>query len=491
MDKTKHYDVAIVGYGPTGVTLANLLLKLGLKVLVIEREAQILQLPRAIRFDAECMRVFQTIGISEELLKEVAPGPGMKFLDADGNRLITWERPVAKGNQQWSAAYRTHQPHLEKVLRDNIVQHPLLDLRLRHEVYQVEQTTDHCILAFENLAQGTLDQASADYVVGCDGTRSLIRRLIGTTYTDLKLNSQWLVVDFIADEEAYDLGDYSIQFCDPKRPMSYIKGTGQRRRWEIMVMPGDDIPQLTQPESIWSLLSGYIDPAQVSIERAAVYTFHALLANNWVKARLLIAGDAAHQTPPFMGQGMAAGIRDAANLAWKLHQVIRQQKDSGLIQSYFSERHAHVAEFIEGAVKFGKVIQNYCQDVEYQAQTAQLKNFITPIPKLGKGFYQGQYLQAGFISPQFMLGTQQRSDDLVGYKFALLVDEQSIATFNDLNYLNSASIRVIPTTAEISAWLKQHKAIAALIRPDRYIFGFVTDQNNLDTLLQEAGMPID
>lgn len=491
MENTKHYDIAIVGYGPTGVTLANLLLKLGLNVLVIEREAAILQLPRAIRFDAECMRVFQTLGIAAELLKEVAPGPGMKFQDAEGNLMITWERPVGKGNQQWSAAYRTHQPDLEKVLRANIAQHPLLDLKLRHELYQVNQFADHCQLAFEDLSNGSLHQATADFVVGCDGTRSLIRRLIGTTYTDLKLHTQWLVVDFIVNADAEDLGDYSIQFCDPKRPMSYIKGTGQRRRWEIMVMPEDDLSHLTQADTIWSLLADYIAPTQAKIERAAIYTFHALLANQWVQDRLIIAGDAAHQTPPFMGQGMAAGIRDAANLAWKLQQVIHHQQDRALIQSYFSERHAHVAEFIQGAVKFGKIIQNYCAGTEYQAQAASLKNFVTPVPQLGVGFYQQHHPHTGFISPQFVIDNQQLSDDLVGYKFALFVDEQHAALLQTFNFLNLELLHLLVVDGEISAWLRENNAIAALIRPDRYIFGFAENKAMLQGLLNEAGIQRD
>ncbi|SPL70742.1 bifunctional 3-(3-hydroxy-phenyl)propionate/3-hydroxycinnamic acid hydroxylase [Acinetobacter stercoris] len=491
MEHSKHYDIAVVGYGPTGVTLANLLLKQGLSVLVIEREANILQLPRAIRFDAECMRVFQTIGITEQLLQEIAPGPGMKFQDASGELLITWERPVEKGNQQWSSAYRVHQPDLEKVLRDHIVDHPLLDLKLRHDVYKVDQSSEYCSIYYEDLSKGTLHQAQAKFVIGCDGARSLIRRLIGTTFDDLNLHSQWLVVDFIANEKENDLGDYSIQYCDPKRPMSYIKGTGQRRRWEIMVMPEDDLKNLTQDEKIWSLLESYIQPEQATIERAAIYTFHALLAKNWVKDRLIIAGDAAHQTPPFMGQGMAAGIRDAANLAWKLQQVIQDQQDISLIQSYFTERYSHASEFIQGAVQFGKIIQNYCEDIEFQVQTAKLKNFITPIPKLGAGFYCPEHHQAGFISPQFLVENQKLSDDLVGYQFSLVMRDTSILSSSELQHLQAEyaeQMTVLAPDAAISDWLQAEQAVAAIIRPDRYIFGFAQDRDSLIQLLEHAGI---
>lgn len=486
MDFQNNYDVALVGYGPTGVTLANLLIKLGLSVLVIEREPAILQLPRAIRFDAECMRVFQTIGITETLLEEIAPGPGMKFEDADGNLLITWERPTTKGIHQWSSAYRIHQPDLEAVLRDNIKDHTLLDLKLRHEVFKIDENPEHCTLYYENLSNGTLHQATVKYVVGCDGARSLVRRLIGTTFEDLNLHSKWLVVDFIAQNDERDLGDYSIQFCDPKRPMSYIKGTGQRRRWEIMVKPEDDVQQLASAESIWSLLEKYIRPEDAIIERSAVYTFHALIAKKWCKNRLIIAGDAAHQTPPFMGQGMAAGIRDAANLAWKISEAISSQ-NSDMIESYHSERISHVEEFIHGAVSFGKIIQNYCEDAEYQQQVNQLKNFITPTPRLGEGFYQAGNEPNGQIAPQFMLNGNVLSDDIIGYQYALLIHPEFKHLISELNLDNIDNLTVIKAeTAETLKWLQDHQSMAILVRPDRYVFGQADTPQNLDHLLKAA-----
>ena len=487
MELKQYYDVAIVGYGPTGVTLANLLVQQGLKVLVVERESGILQLPRAIRFDAECMRVFQTIGISERLQQELEPGPGMKFVDADGNLLITWERPTQKGAQQWSSAYRIHQPDLEAILRQHVEDHPLLTIKLRHEVYKIDEHSNSCELYFENLTNGTLEQATAKYVVGCDGARSLIRRLIGTTFEDLNLHSRWLVIDFITKNNVNDLGDYSIQYCDPQRPMSYIKGTGRRLRWEIMVMPEDDVQNLIRPETIWNLLKDYIQPENAEIERAAVYTFHALLAKQWHKNRLIIAGDAAHQTPPFMGQGMAAGIRDAANLAWKLKALILDDHTFELAESYHSERISHVKEFIQGAVSFGKIIQNYCSDQEYQQQVSQLKNFITPMPKLGVGFLQSTDEGNGQIAPQFILDKTTLSDDSIGYNFSLFVSPAYLSQIEELQLNNIETLKItVAQQAEISDWLNQHQAHAILVRPDRYIFGKASTQQSIEQLIKAA-----
>lgn len=487
MQSTQEYDIAIVGYGPTGVTLANLLVQQGLKVLVIEREANILQLPRAIRFDAECMRVFQTIGIADDLERQLELGPGMKFVDAADNLLITWERPTQKGMHQWSSAYRIHQPDLEAVLRKHVEHHPLLTLKLRHEVYKVDESTQDCVIYFENLANGQLLQAKAKYIIGCDGARSLIRRLIGTTFEDLNLHSRWLVVDFLTKNNVNDLGDYSIQYCNPQRPMSYIKGTGARLRWEIMVMPDDDIRNLTATETIWGLLKEYIQPENADIERAAVYTFHALLAKQWQKNRLIIAGDAAHQTPPFMGQGMAAGIRDAANLAWKLKALIHDEDHLAGLESYHSERISHVKEFIQGAVNFGNIIQNYCADHEYQQQVSQLKNFITPSPKLGHGFMQSADESNGQIAPQFILKNQVLSDDVCGYQFALFVTPHLADQVEDLQLNDLDGFKVIyAVQPDILNWLHAHQADAILVRPDRYIFGKAGEQQSIKQLLEAA-----
>lgn len=487
MELKQNYDVAIIGYGPTGVTLANLLVKQGLSVLVIEREKDILQLPRAIRFDAECMRIFQSIGITEKLKNDLAPGPGMKFVDAQGNLLITWERPIQKGIHQWSSAYRIHQPDLEDVLRHHVSDHPLLTLKLGHEAYKIDENEENCTIFFEHLSQGTLHQSSAKYVIGCDGARSLVRKLIGTTFEDLNLHSRWLVVDFITKNSSNDLGDYSIQFCDPERPMSYIKGTGQRLRWEIMVMPNDNVQNLTQPAMIWSLLKNYIQPENAEIERAAVYTFHALLAKQWCKNRLIIAGDAAHQTPPFMGQGMAAGIRDAANLSWKIKALIEGDIDHNFIESYHSERISHVKEFIQGAVSFGKIIQNYCADHEFQQQVSQLKNFITPTPKLGAGFLLNHAESSGQIAPQFILENNILSDDIAGYQFCLFAMPELKSQIKALEIDQIKQLKVIYAHSEdISNWLKSHNTTAILVRPDRYIFGQITEKLNLEQLMKAS-----
>lgn len=478
------HDVAIIGCGPAGATLANLLAQRGLSVLVLEREAEIYSLPRAIHFDGECMRVFQAIGVAETLRPQLLVSPGMKFVDADGRVLIDWSRPQQVGPQGWHPSYRFHQPVFEAVLRQRMATHANITLRLRHDVFSIEPSADGVRLRVEDMRNGHLYDTSARYVVGCDGARSLVRRFMGTELDDLKSHERWLVLDVLLKRPRPDLGDHSIQFCDPRRPSTYVRGVGDRRRWELMLMPGDDPATITRPEHVWPLLARWVTPDDATLERPAVYTFHSVVARGWRNGRLLIAGDAAHQTPPFMGQGMCAGVRDAANLAWKLADVVQGVAPDALLDSYETERSPHVREFIETAVRLGGIIQatDPAQVARRNAEmTASPQVFHTPQPALGPGAHDGGAL-AGRIAPQPLFDDGSRFDDAVGYRYALVVqpDLQAAATA-----LAGARAVVVPATnAPLQAWLAGFDAAAVLVRPDRYVAGTATDEATLRTLLQ-------
>ena len=470
------HDVAVVGLGPTGATLANLLALEGMKVLVLERDADIFALPRAVHFDAECMRVFQTIGLSDALLPNLFVGPGMKFVNADGKLLIDWQRPTGIGPLGWCASYKFHQPDLERALRARLAEQANVEVRLRHEAFALEEMADGVSIRFEDTNCGKLRHTTARYVVGCDGARSIVRRFMGTELDDLKSHERWVVVDVLLKTSRPDLGDYSIQYCDPRGPGTYTRGPGNRRRWEIMVMPGDDTSRLQSPEWLWDKLSRWITPDNATIERSAVYTFHSVVAKGWRNGRLLLAGDAAHQTPPFMGQGMAAGIRDASNLAWKLSTVICGDAEDDLLDTYEAERSPHVREFIETAVELGAVIQSRPsgQAPSDDEATSAIRNFVTPQPKLGEGAHLGrQDPLAGSISPQPRLSDGRLLDDCVGYRYALLVTPETRQEHPELDDLSAlADVVVVDDDVPlIREWLSEVGAAAILVRPDRYIYG--------------------
>lgn len=477
------HDVAIVGLGPTGATLANLLAQQGLQVLVLDREADIYALPRAIHFDGECMRVFQAAGIASELEPNLVVSPGMKFVDAAGRLLIDWSRPTQLGPMGWHPSYRFHQPFLEATLRRQLAQHAGVQVRLRHDVYAFEEKADHVELRMEDLSTGRLLRTSARYVVGCDGARSIARRFMGTELDDLESHERWLVVDVLLQRERPDLGDHSIQFCDPARPSTYVRGVGNRRRWELMLMPGDDPATIARPEAIWALLARWVTPREATLERPAVYTFHSVVARGWRRGRLLIAGDAAHQTPPFMGQGMCAGIRDASNLAWKLAAVVRGDAPDTLLDTYESERSPHVREFIQTAVRLGGVIQTTDPDVARRRDADVAKGpqvFHTPQPPLGPGAHAGGE-HGGRLAPQAVLPGGRRTDDAVGYAHVL------VAAPSWLQVVQEASAGRVDVAAaddrERAAWLAQLGAIAVLVRPDRYVAGVARHPDELEGLL--------
>jgi 3-(3-hydroxy-phenyl)propionate hydroxylase len=483
-DEDMLHDVAIIGLGPCGASLANLLGQQGLKVLVIEKEGDIYRLPRAIHFDGECMRVFQAMGIVDTLYPHLLVSPGMKFVDAAGRVLIDYSRSKELGPQGWHPSYRFHQPHLEVVLRTRLRDHQTVQVRLRHDVFSIEPKADRVALRAEDMASGRLKTAQARYVVGCDGARSLVRRFMGTELDDMNSHERWLVLDVLLHRERPDLGDHSIQYCDPARPSTYVRGVGNRRRWELMLMPGDDPVAIIRPESVWALLAPWVTPEDGVIERPAVYTFHSVVARGWRRDRLLIAGDAAHQTPPFMGQGMCAGVRDAFNLAWKLAAVVKGQFSPSLLDTYESERSPHVREFIETAVRLGGVIQTTDEAVARERDARMSANpevFKTPQPALGPGWHAGGNL-AGRVAPQPVLDSGDRFDDGMGDRFALIVAPGALHACE----VESDGQLVVREArdAAVKQWLTDLGCVALLLRPDRHIAAVAMQADDIHGMVQ-------
>ncbi|WP_027568282.1 bifunctional 3-(3-hydroxy-phenyl)propionate/3-hydroxycinnamic acid hydroxylase [Bradyrhizobium sp. URHA0013] len=488
----EEFDVVIVGRGPVGATLANLLGLCGVRTLVLEREAQTYHLPRAVHFDDECMRVFQTIGLAEAILPHVILSPGMLFLDADGRMLLDWSRPQTLTPMGWNLSYRFHQPELEDVLIAGLARWPHVALRSRCDVFALDQDEIGVRVRYEDLSTGKLSEVRAGYVIGCDGARSLVRRFIGSRIDDLGFHERWLVIDVLLKRDRDDLGDYSIQHCDPRRPATYVRGTGARRRWEITVLPDEESQEVAQPAKVWELLSRWITPGDAELERAAVYTFHSVIAQQWRSGRLLLAGDSAHQTPPFLGQGMCAGIRDAANLAWKLAAVLHGRAESSLLDTYQSERQPHVREFIELAIRLGGVINTKAIEAGLAAgetrENAPVKLEVKK-PLLGPGLALGDLPLAGHLAPQFELTDGRRGDDRVGYSHVLLVE--SAAALSSRHALSQAGIDIlISDDAEgVGSWLREHGIIAALVRPDRYVRGTARNYTELDRLIAAITPP--
>ena len=481
---TQTFDICIVGYGPTGATLANLIAQCGLSVVVIEREPEMYQLPRAVHFDGETMRVFQSIGIADQLSKKVRINPGMRFVDQQKSVILNWPRPQEIGSQGWHASYRLHQPDLEHLLREKLSSYDNATVMTDTEVVAVIEGSESVEVACRRASDGSEIVVNTKYVVGCDGANSLVRKLIGSGIEDLGFKEKWLVVDLLLKRERSDLGDHSIQFCDPIRPMTYCRNPGNRRRWEITMLKGETDENITQSDRIWKLLSPWITTDDADLERKAVYTFQSLLADKWRKGRLMIAGDAAHLTPPFMGQGMCAGIRDAANLAWKLVLRVNGDVGDGILNSYQQERAPNVREFIETAMRLGGLINTMDGDKAIEkshSSSSGAARMSSLSPPLGAsnldGLISGSTPHSGSLFNQPILRNGKRLDDEIGYSPVLVLR----------NKLPKNIIPKIPVLdgqihSNLIDVLNNLDASAVLVRPDKYIADSAKSENAVANL---------
>jgi 3-(3-hydroxy-phenyl)propionate hydroxylase len=466
MPQQRVHDVAIVGFGPVGATLAHLLADKGLAVLVLDREEAAYHLPRAVHFDDEVMRVFQSLGLAEAILPHTHVSPGMRFVDAQGRMLMDWSRPQATTAQGWNASYRFHQPSLEEVLRDALARHPRVTCETATEVTAVAQDADGVTLAT------TRGERRASWVVGCDGAKSFLRGVIGGGMDDLGFDERWLVVDVILKRPRPDLGDHSVQFCNPDRPATYVRGVGDRRRWEITVHQHEAPGERLDEDEVWRLLSRWIGPDDATLERSAVYTFRSAVARRWRDGRLLIAGDAAHLTPPFMGQGMCAGIRDAANLAWKLARVRQGLAPDSLLDSYQAERAPNAREYIATAVRLGGLINTRAMAAALgdapEDGPVTMRSIAPPLGGFAAPF--------GRPAPQPLLADGTRLDDRVGHRFAVLLTAAAAAAL-DAATMDRLAARgaVLVDDPAVGPWLAELAAAAALVRPDRMLLAVSPD----------------
>jgi 3-(3-hydroxy-phenyl)propionate hydroxylase len=317
----------------------------------------------------------------------------------------------------------------------------------------------------------------------------MVRRVMGATMEDLGFHEPWLVVDVILKRPRPDLGDYSVQHCRRQRAATYVRGTGNRRRWEIAVLPGEDATTVTDPAKVFELLKPWVGPEDVELERAALYTFRSVIATCWRRGRLLIAGDSAHQTPPFLGQGLCAGMRDAGNLAWKLARVLRGQNDDTLLDTYQTERAPHVREYIEMAVRLGGLINTKAMEAAVPGSVlagggSVRMNSIKPL--LGPGVAAGWNGPSRQIAPQPQLADGTRLDDRVGYRFAALLrpDFAAALPVETRARLAEREIIVVADHApEQRTWLQATDAPAILVRPDRYVLGAAHSLQELDALV--------
>jgi len=337
------FDVAVVGLGPVGGALAALLGERGVRVLVLERATAAHTIPRAAHLDGHALRVLAEAGVSVD----GRPLDGFDLVDRAG-RLLLRGRPVEAPPPSFPVGLLVHQPTVEHALRQRLAALGV-EVRLGHEVRQVSD--DGTVTGVG--PEGPFD-VQAGLVVGCDGARSVVREAIGGDLLGGGFEQGWLVVDVLL-KRPVDLPDRLLQIADPERPTTVVPFADPRRRWEFRLRPGEDAEAMVQPEAVRALLAPHVDPEAVEVERAAVYVFHDLVASRWRRGRLVVAGDAAHQMPPFLGQGLGAGLRDVRALAPRLADIVGGASLDTL-DGYEAERRPHVEATIRQAVRLGRLL---------------------------------------------------------------------------------------------------------------------------------------
>lgn len=493
------FDVAVIGCGPVGALAANLAARAGLSVLVIDREAAPHPLPRAVHLDHEMMRLFQAAGLIDAIAPGMRETQGHLHVGADHGAIRymgTAGRPKPFG---WANDYFFYQPELEERLREGLAGFQMVTLRLGTELERFEQDADGVLLSLRD--GDARRQARARWMIACDGARSGVRKALGIALDDLDFEEPWLVVDADVDgavrfpdlwgvPEAADLQQLSVMMCDPARPATIVPGRGNIRRWEFMLLPGEDDAEMMRPERVAALLAPYLEGVPHRILRAATYRFHGLVAERWQVGRVFLAGDAAHQTPPFFGQGMCHGMRDVANLVWKIAAVRDGSAAPALLDTYQPERDPHVRAVIAAAVAAGRYICELdpeaaaARDAEMRARAAEgaPRTAADLIPPIGTGIIAAGTPGAGerFIQPRLSDG--RLLDDATGHGWRLLVRESSgvgaasAAAHDAPVRLSVVDAAAVEDGGMLAEWLDARGAAAVLVRPDFYVFGTGTPQ---------------
>ena len=512
------FDVAIVGYGPVGQALAALLGRAGHRVAAFERFQEIYRLPRAVHLDHEIMRLLQKLGLAEVLAEEMIPVHDYQWFGADRELLMRFEThgPARSG---WETDYMFFQPELERAIDRHACGLATVTVERGWEATALVDR-DECIeLTLRRVEEqeagglaltGDTRTVSTRWLVGADGANSFVRDAAGITRRDLGFQERWLVVD----AEPHDMGALAhlptaSQWCDPKRPTTIVQSGPRHRRWEFMLLPDEQASDFEDPERVWSLLKPWYGSQDGPLTRSAVYEFRSMLANQMRMGNVLLVGDAAHLTPPFLGQGLCSGLRDAANLAWKLDLVLRGLAGEALLDSIDPERQPQNEAVIALAVELGKVLCQLDPQAAAERDVVLRQAESPPPPELaplsGGAIHHtagdadplaGQLSVQGVVS---RAGCEGRFDDVVGSGFQLIVadgDPLEWLTREERALIDTLEVTVASLDADLpqgvrdldgrlSAWLSEHGTYAVLVRPDFYVFGSARSPEQLPALLDD------
>ncbi|MFC6881437.1 MULTISPECIES: bifunctional 3-(3-hydroxy-phenyl)propionate/3-hydroxycinnamic acid hydroxylase [Actinomadura] len=497
------YDVVLIGYGPVGQTLAALLGQAGREVAVFERWPRLYGRARAGHVDHEIMRIFQSLGIAERVERDMFRATKYVFRNADGETLLTFDWD-ADGISGWPSDYIMYQPSIEDALDAAVRAQPTVSVHQGWEATAIAPHEDHVEITLRESTESRSGESAsgartrtvrARYLVGADGANSFVRTRLGASQTDFGFRETWFVCD-LEPNVPLDLGFDNGQVCDPARPHCLFQLGARHRRFEFALLPGEDPGRFRDPRAAWELLAPYgVTPGKADLVRHAVYTFEAKLADRWRRGRILLAGDAAHVMPPFMGQGMCSGIRDAKALAWRLDLVLRGLAADAVLDGYQAERAPHVETLIRMSVEAGRVSCTFDPEIAAARDEAFRRGEVAPPPPFphlldglldtGAGGRAAEVV--GRLAPQGRVrsgGRTGRFDDVVGHGWTLLLAPGADCDLTPgqaavLDRLGARIVALGEDPADIDGYYAGYFARTGLsmilYRPDFYVFGAAED----------------
>lgn len=495
-------DVAVVGYGPTGVIAALTLARQGVSVIAIERDRDIYPRARAVTVNDWTMRIFQDLGIDDRITKVIEPQRALRWVTYDGAEIMRVEHPPSTLGVK-PRFYNIYQPTMEAEIRScaNDLA-PLIDVRYGVEAAELQQDDDGVTVVARNTETGESQQIRARYAIGADGGSSVVRRLIGRQLNGDTLDVLWIVIDCKVKRWWPDR-DFLTFWSDKERPVVDIALSAGNHRWEIPLKPNESESDFSTPEAVWALLSAMgVTSDDVEIHQWAFYRHHTRMADSWSNGRVFLAGDAAHLMPPWAGAGMQSGMRDAHNLGWKLGRVVRGELPKEWLQTYEAERRPNVEFFTGLAVGLGRVIKQEASPEEIEAMNRVPENLVTPFeppliapPVLVNGWLRGPVADdsiVGRMVPQPIVGDavgrMARLDDLLGDGFVLLgadVDPCTLLSDEERagwDALGTRYVALRPKTSytqgpddlvdleeTLLPWMARYGATTIAIRPDHFV----------------------
>jgi 3-(3-hydroxy-phenyl)propionate hydroxylase len=480
--------VVVIGAGPAGIASATLLGQYGIETLVLDRHETVYPLPRAVHADDEVFRIIARLGVGEEFAANSRPAHGLRLIDTQMRVLSEIPRTTTPTGHGFPQMNMFDQPELEAMLRANVKRYPRVTVHGNVEVTSVTQSKDGRVrVTFLDRVRGGEQSVEATYVLGCDGANSPTRAAIGAHMYGLPFTQDWLVIDVNADVDL-DQWEGCHQLCNPERAGTYMRVSETRYRWEFQLLDGETVADYQTLAAVEPLIRPWLGSTPIDaleLVRATAYTFHAQVASRWRDRNVFLLGDAAHLTPPFVGQGLAAGLRDAMNLTWKLVGVLDGTLPESVLDTYQRERKPHAAAMILMAVSVGAAMTGGGRvgDLIRHTVFPRMQNLRLPGTRVSAADGVAPGLRssalviksrtpgglAGTLCPNPVLPEGRRFDEVVGNRFALITS----ATLSDAqrSALTDHGAVVVPAAAgsELDRWLRKGRATTAVVRPDRAV----------------------